>query len=217
MTTAVLAGHLLGRLTAATLETDPWAHAYLPDALPADLAGELAASFAALGLTEFEETQRAKSYRFRTAEVHGPTAASPPGPGPLAAVVDVLTSPGYRARVGALTGVDLAARPVTVDLWEYHTGDWLAPHVDKADKVVTQIFYLTEGWAPGDGGRLLVLRSSSAEDVHRALPPRPGSSAVLVRSAASWHAVEPPGPRSPVRRSVTATFWRGAGPAARTG
>ena len=217
MTTTVLADHLLDRLAAATLETDPWAHAYLPDALPAGLAAELAASFTTFGLTEFEETERAKSYRFRTAEVHGPTAAPPPATGPLAAMVDVLTGPGYRARVGELAGVDLAELPVTVDLWEYHTGDWLAPHVDKADKVVTQIFYLTDGWAPDDGGRLLVLRSSSSGDVHHALPPRLGSSAVLVRSAASWHAVEPPGPRSPVRRSVTATFWRGVGPAPRTG
>ncbi|MGB3437644.1 MAG: Gfo/Idh/MocA family oxidoreductase [Actinophytocola sp.] len=68
-----------------------------------------------------------------------------------------------------------------------------------------------------DGGRLLVLRSASARDVRHALPPLLGSSAVLVRSATSWHAAEPPGPRSPVRRSVTATFWRGAGPAPRTG
>lgn len=212
-----LADHLLDRLDTASLQTDPWSHAYLPDALPVAAAGELGGSFTGSGLTEFEETGRSKSYRFRTAEVFGPTTAGPPRPGPLTTMIDVLTSPGYRDRISRLIGLDLAQRAVTIDLWEYHAGDWLAPHVDKPDKIVTQIFYLTESWTPDDGGRLLILRSPSEQDVHHALPPRLGSSAVLVRSSASWHAVEPPGPQSPVRRSVTATFWRGAGPAARTG
>lgn len=215
MTTG-LADHLLDRMGAAALETNPWAHAYLPDALPAGFASALADSFGAFGLTEFIEAERAKSYRLRTTEVYGPTASGPPTTCPLSALVDVVTSLSYRSSVSMLTGVDVGASPVTVDLWEYHDGDWLAPHVDKAEKVVTQIFYLTEGWAPDDGGRLLVLRSSSARDVHRALTPMMGSSAVLVRSAHSWHAVEQPGPGSPVRRSVTVTLWRGAGPAPRT-
>jgi Rps23 Pro-64 3,4-dihydroxylase Tpa1-like proline 4-hydroxylase len=126
----------------------------------------------------------------------------------VAALAEVLSSPDYRRAVAALTGTPLDGADLTLDVWEYRSGDWLAPHVDKPEKLVTHIFYFTERWAIGDGGRLLILSSSDASDVARALAPRIGCSTLLVRSETSWHAVEQPVPGAAHRRSVTATFWK---------
>ncbi|MGK5627815.1 2OG-Fe(II) oxygenase [Streptomyces sp. URMC 123] len=201
-----LCAHVVDSLGAARLTATPWAHAHVPQTLPAEAAGELARAFDDFDLTPCEETRREKSYRFATASLTGPDrpALTPR----WAALVDGLHSDAYRRSVSELTGVPLDGARFSLDLWEYRSGDWLAPHVDKADKLVTQIFYLSEGWREGDGGRLLILGSPDATDVARALPPVLGSSAVLVRSETSWHAVEPPAAHSAPRRSMTATFRR---------
>jgi hypothetical protein len=49
----------------------------------------------------------------------------------------VLSGSDYRGRMAELTGMPLDDAAFTLDVWEYRTGDWLAPHVDKADKLVT--------------------------------------------------------------------------------
>jgi hypothetical protein len=199
--------HLIDGLRAATLTPQPWPHSYLPATLPQDLALELSRSFGGFAMELCEETEREKSYRFRTVLLDGFAADQLPTSG-WAEMARLLADPAYRVAMSELTGVDLHDRHPTLSLWEYQTGDWLAPHVDKPEKLVTQIFYLTEGWGENDGGRLLILRSADRAAVARALPPVLGASAVLVRGADSWHAVEPPGSRTVPRRSLTATFWR---------
>ncbi|MGW1059895.1 2OG-Fe(II) oxygenase family protein [Micromonospora rubida] len=207
MSTTSVHDHLIDTLRAATLAADPWPHAYLPAALPEDLALRLSRSFDGFAMQSCEETTREKTYRFRTTRLDGADADSLPDAG-WAALVDLLTGPTYRDMIAELTGVALADCELTLSVWEYQTGDWLAAHVDKPAKLVTQIFYLTETWHDGDGGRLLILDSADAVTPARALPPALGSSSVLVRSDRSWHAVEAPGPNSACRRSITATFWR---------
>lgn len=213
-TTAELSGYVLDQVAGTELSRHPWPHAYLPNALPADLALRLSRSFDDMDMEFFEQTDKAKSYRLRTTGLSGDQE---PHNRDWSALRDVLSSTDYRDRVSELTGIPLADSAFTLDLWEYRSGDWLAPHLDKPEKVVTQIFYLTEGWQPEHDGRLLVLTADDQASVDRALPPRLGSSAILVRSQKSWHAVEAPGPDSPARRSVTATFWHHDGPAPRTG
>jgi Rps23 Pro-64 3,4-dihydroxylase Tpa1-like proline 4-hydroxylase len=207
--------HVLGQVATAELTARPWPHAHLPHALPAELALRLSRSFDGLDMAFFEQTGTAKSYRLRTAALTADTARA------LGTdwqqLRDVLAGQAYRDHVGELTGVPLEDSTCTLDLWEYRTGDWLAPHVDKPEKLVTQIFYLTEGWRPDDGGQLHVLATADPASVVRTLPPLLGSSAILVRSETSWHAVAAPGPHSPARRSVAATFWQRGGPAPRPG
>lgn len=201
---------LLPALAQATLDRMPWPHAYLSTVLPPDAALRLSRSFDRFGLRWCEQTRRAKSYRFRTARLDQIDATRLPGTD-WAPVVELLSAPAYRAAMSELTGVGLDHADLSLSLWEYQTGDWLAPHVDKPEKLVTQIFYLTEQWRDGDGGRLLIMETSDPSSVARALPPRLGSSAVLVTSEVSWHAVEAPGPGAGHRRSITATFWRASG------
>jgi len=205
-TTVTMQDHLIGALRSGSLTRQPWPHGYLAETLPRDVALRLSRSFDTLSLTPCEETEREKTYRFRTARLYGLAADGPPI-ADWATMVAALTAPAYRQAMSGLTDVALEHAELTIDLWEYQTGDWLAPHVDKPDKLVTQIFYLTQIWRPDDGGRLLILRSARSSTVARALAPMLGASAVLVRSEHSWHAVEPPGPHSAPRRSLTATFW----------
>ncbi|MFE4924858.1 2OG-Fe(II) oxygenase [Streptomyces sp. NPDC056661] len=191
---------------AASMSSVPWAHAYLPGTLPIDFATHIAHSFDDIALTRCEQTEYEKSYRFGTAEL-GPGGVQPAG-GEWSSLVDSLSGAEYRDALSELTSLDLANAKCTLSLWEYYTGDWLAPHVDKAEKLVTQIFYLTPDWQEGDAGRLLILERSEITSVVHALPPRLGASAILVRSESSWHAVEPPSKPGGKRRSITATFWR---------
>ncbi|MEU6073967.1 2OG-Fe(II) oxygenase family protein [Micromonospora sp. NPDC047074] len=207
MSTTNVHDELIDTLRTATLTVDPWPHSYLPTTLPQELALRLSRSFDGFAMQSCEETEREKSYRFRTTRLDGVSPGSLPDQG-WAALVDVLSGPAYRETISELTHVPLDGSELTLSLWEYQSGDWLAAHVDKPDKIVTQIFYLTESWQPGDGGRLLILDTADAVTPSRTLPPTLGASAVLVRSERSWHAVEAPATTAAHRRSVTATFWR---------
>lgn len=206
--------HLLGAVAAARLTGSPWPHVYLERTLPPAFAAALTDTFDRFDLERCVETEREKSYRFGTGRLDALAPADLPG-AQWAQLVAVLGGQEYRNALSRLCDVPLDDAEFTLSVWEYRGGDWLAPHVDKADKLVTQIFYLTRDWRPGDGGRLLILDEQHGPELH-AYPPRAGSSAVLVRSERSWHAVERPAPASRARLSVTATYWRPgtAGPAA---
>lgn len=200
---------LAASLTNGVLKRHPWSYAYLPYAVPAELAAKLARGFDASGLTRAGRETGTKTYKFGHAELTGYRTRALDSAWRW--LVDVVRSTDYRQRIQRLTQVDLQTAEIAMDLWEYRPDDWLAPHVDKADKVVTQIVYLTEHWRESDAGRLLVLNSDDPADLHRALPPVCGSSAILVRSESSWHSVEKLAPTGATRRSLTITFRRPGG------
>lgn len=197
---------LLDSLRYADWQTEPWRYACLPAALPSPMAEQIATEFPTELLKRCSRLDGAKSYRFSTVSVSTATPWTA-GATALPELLETLAGKCYRKLLGALTGTDLDGAKLTTSLWEYAPGDWLVPHVDKASKIVTQIFYLTPGWKEHDGGRLLILGSSDQRDVRAAHIPVLGSSAVLVRSDDSWHAVEAPLPGTLARRSLTATFW----------
>jgi Rps23 Pro-64 3,4-dihydroxylase Tpa1-like proline 4-hydroxylase len=192
------------RVRSARLITSPWSFSYLDEALPPDLATRLPRLFGELDLIACERQDGQKTYRFLTAAFD---AASRVSDTLCMDLLDFLRSDEYRTLISDLTGVALEGCRCTLSFWEYQGGDWLSPHVDKSDKLVTQIFYLTESWKDGEGGRLLILTDSDPESVVHALPPRLGSSAVIVRSEDSWHAVERMPPGAAPRKSLTVTFW----------
>lgn len=118
-------------------------------------------------------------------------------------------SPEYRSALSALTGCDLSAAPLEVNVFHYGPGASLGAHSDLPDKVVTHVLYFNEEWDPRNGGCLTILRAKDERAVAAEIPPVAGSSAVLVRSDDSWHAVSRVvnGCRTS-RRSLTATFYR---------
>jgi Rps23 Pro-64 3,4-dihydroxylase Tpa1-like proline 4-hydroxylase len=207
-TTTTVLDHVLDTLRTTTLRPDPWPHCYLENALPGTIAAEIESSFDRIGLAPVAATNREKTYRMHTRRVDLTSDVRLPSPA-WRQLVEALRDQRYRAALGELTGVALADTKLTIDLWEYRAGDWLAPHVDKPEKVVTQLFYFSKDWRPDVGGHLLVLDSADApERPRRRLRPVTGASAVLVRSASSWHAVESTRGSGTSRCSVAVTFWR---------
>jgi len=199
---------LATQLARVDMSPEPWSHGYTQTCMPGEFAGRLSESFPLIQMKPGERREGGKTYRFRTARL-GVDGAGPPD-GAWAELMSALRSTAYRDAMSRLTGIALADAGCEVNAWEYLPGDWLSPHVDKERKLVTQIFYLTRHWHDGDGGRLVIL-DRDARNVARFLPPLLGSSAVVVRSPDSWHAVEESAPASQPRRSLTITFTKPAG------
>ncbi len=199
-----LSKYLIDKIGSATIEPYPWRHAHLDRAIPSDLAHDLVACFERAPMSRCEQTRADKTYRFSTATL---TLDTPIPDGLWKEGLRAFSSGAYREALASLTGVRLCDADVTFDLWEYVEGDWLSPHLDKPEKLVSQIIYLTPGWREGAGGRLLIQECDEPASAVRQIPPRFGNSTILVRSSSSWHAVEPVGPGSPPRRSMTVTFW----------
>lgn len=120
-----------------------------------------------------------------------------------------LLSRRYRAAMTRLTGIDLSRLSMEVNAFHYGSGAWLGPHVDLADKIVTHVLYFNPSWDVSHGGCLNILRTADMHDSACVVAPIVGSSAVLVRSGKSWHAVSRVAPACLAsRRSITVTFYR---------
>mgnify|MGYP001070569340 CR=1 FL=1 len=169
---------LLTSLRDANWRTDPWHYAHIPAVLPAQVAERVAAEFPAALLARCSRPNGEKSYSFGTAAIDADTRWAEDATA-LPELIEALAGNEYRKSLGELTDTDLTDAQLTIGLWEYAAGHWLAPHVDKEEKVVTQIFYVTEGWQENDGGRLLILGSSDQKDIRAAHAPALGSSAAL--------------------------------------
>jgi hypothetical protein len=118
-------------------------------------------------------------------------------------------APDYRAAMSSLTGFDLVDAPLEVNLFRYPPGGSHGAHPDHRDKIVTHVLYFNESWNDDDGGCLTILRSSDPRDIAMMVSPVVGSSAVLVRSDNSWHAVSRVAEQCrDSRLSLTATFYR---------
>ncbi len=185
MSVATLDHHL------QNLELDPlpWPHAYLPSSFDEDFVAELVQDFPAhlVGVRNIRQDTD-KSYSLRQGRLDGDDdelASS------WRALLQYLAEDDYRARMERLIGLSLEDATLELAVWEYAPEDFLGPHVDKADKLITQIFYVGSDWATPDGGRLLILEGPDDEAPARGLLPAPGASAIVRRTETSWHAVEP--------------------------
>jgi hypothetical protein len=159
----------------------------------ADYAGEKDFEYEARALIGMRETTVSRADRLSPA---------------WRALANDFLSVDYRAAMSSLTGVDLSAAPLEVNVFHYPPGGSLGAHPDLRDKIVTHVLYFNESWNDADGGCLTILRSSDAGDVASAISPIVGNSAVLVRSDQSWHAVSPVAKSCRLsRRSLTATFY----------
>lgn len=177
-------------LTGAVSYDAPFRWHHTPGVFPAGTLAELQRSFPEDGFADTSSTRRDKSYTMRVRRLHPAVAGerdrTPP---PWQRFTEYVTGAAYRRDLAALTGVPLERARVEVNLWRYGRGCWLDPHVDKPEKLVTHVLYLTPHWPAGQGGDLLLLGSPSEDDVVHRVPPLGGSGVVLVRSERSWHAV----------------------------
>ncbi|MFI6697612.1 2OG-Fe(II) oxygenase [Streptomyces sp. NPDC050509] len=206
----------LPALRRAELTERPYRWAELPGTLrgaPGETARKLEEEFPTQGfrLTERTGADSEKTYRTRNLpliEQGRPVADSLPSLSPLwRRLVGELASPDYRAAVAEATGRPLDRCVIEARAVRYGPGYWIAPHTDRADKVVTQLWYFNSEWPARWQGTLRILGSPAADDVRAEIAPRQGSSVLLVRSADSWHSVTPVSPAaSQDRRTLLVHF-----------
>ncbi|HEV7240059.1 MAG TPA: 2OG-Fe(II) oxygenase [Thermoanaerobaculia bacterium] len=201
----------LNRIAQHQLETDPYRWAVIDSLFSPNDAAALAATFPRDhfkrlkdygGEKDFEYEARAlismEQSIFRAEELSDAWRA----------LANDFLSPAYRAAMSSLTGFDLSTAPLEVNVFHYPAGGSLGAHPDLSDKIVTHVLYFNEAWNVEDGGCLRILRSSDERDAVRTISPVVGNSAVLVRSADSWHAVSAVVKSCRLsRRSLTATFY----------
>lgn len=201
----------LSRITANRLQTEPYRWAFIDRLFAEPDAAALASSFPRDHFQRQADYGGGKVFEFRarslvrTDEIARPEELSEAW---RELALDFL-SPGYRAALSSMTGLDLGNARLEVNVFHYPPGSSHGAHPDHRDKIVTHVLYFNDSWNESDGGCLTILGSANPQDVVRQVLPVVGNSAVLVRSDNSWHAVSPVAKSChETRRSLTATFYR---------
>jgi hypothetical protein len=182
----------LDALGHSRMRTQPWRWALVERAFREGL-GDLVAEFPTGGFTLFSRTDDEKPYQMAARPLIKRGARVVEGLGDLppvwAKLAGEIQDPAYVAALGTLCGRDLEGLELEATLWRYDAGCWLAPHPDKPEKVVSQVFYFNPQWDPTWGGVLRVLHTSTMDDYETEIPPVAGTAVVIERSDDSWHAV----------------------------
>jgi len=202
----------LDRISQRRLETEPYRWTVIDGLfLPGD-AEALSGSFPNDRFKRHSYYGGDKDSEYEARALIGMGEQSISGPEKLSstwrALANDFLGPAYRAAMSCLTGIDLSAASLEVNVFHYPPGGLLGAHADLRDKIVTHVLYFNASWNDDDGGCLTILRSSDPRDIVTTVSPVVGNSAVLVRSDDSWHAVAPVVKSCQLsRRSLTATFY----------
>src|ERR1700682_188345 len=202
----------LKRLSQHDLETEPYRWAVIDQLFSPGDAEALAATFPHDRFKRLSYYGGDKDSEYEARALIGMGEQSVSGPEKLSSAWQSLAneflSTAYRKAMASLTGIDLSAAPLEVNVFHYPPGGLLGAHADLQDKIVTHVLYFNQSWNNDDGGCLTILRSSDPAEIVMTVSPVVGNSAGLVRSDKSWHAVAPLVQNCRLsRRSLTATFY----------
>ncbi|HEV7698815.1 MAG TPA: 2OG-Fe(II) oxygenase family protein [Pyrinomonadaceae bacterium] len=202
----------LSRISQAHLETEPYRWAFIDRLFSTRDAAALTETFPNDRFKRMSHYGGDKDSEYESRALVGMREQFISGPEGLSrhwkTLADNFLSADYRVAMSSLTGLDLSAAPLEVNVFHYPPGGLLGAHVDLRDKIVTHVLYFNRSWNNDDGGCLTILRSSDPSDVVTTIAPVVGSSVVLVRSDNSWHAVTPVATNCRLSRlSLTATFY----------
>ncbi|MCU1244094.1 MAG: hypothetical protein JWN02_4 [Acidobacteria bacterium] len=203
----------LDRIRTSGLESEPYRWAAIDRLFQRNDAECLARSFPSDHYKLVSGYGGEKDYEYEARELIAMGAGTISRPWQLSdawrSLAEDLLSPAYRQALSELTGCDLSTAPLEVNVFHYGPGASLGAHSDLPDKIVTHVLYFNESWDPKSGGCLSILSAKDPAAVVAEIAPIVGNSAVLVRSADSWHAVSPVANDCRAsRRSLTATFYR---------
>jgi SM-20-related protein len=201
-----------GAIAATPIEREPFQWALVDRALDPARAAGLIDTFPLDDFWRLSHDDGEKSYTYAARPLvilgHDRPANLSPLPDPWQELMGDLLSPEYRAALSGYLGEAMDDAPMEAAVWRWDRSAELGPHLDMADKIVTQVFYLNAGWNPWWGGCLRILRSQDENDLAAELPPILGTSSILVRSERSWHSVSPVASPPVPRRSVIVTWFR---------
>lgn len=97
----------------------------------------------------------------------------------------------YHDLISKHLNLNLKNAKINVGLYKFKPGDWVAPHIDNEDKILTQIFYFNDYWSMDWGGHFKLLTSNDIEGESFSVPPFSNFSVMLVRNDKAWHMVTP--------------------------
>ena len=202
----------LGKIRDNKLSRDPYEWAFISNLYSPRAEAELAATFPTDHFKTMVGNDGEKDWTYESRCLLGFGNSVPSHPWRLSRawreLATDLASTEYREAMSKLTGIDLMSLWLEANVFHFGPGAWLGPHVDRKDKIVTQVLYFNDTWERKNGGCLAILRSSDLADEAAEILPTVGNSCVLVRSASSWHAVKPVAANCRnSRRSVTVTFY----------
>jgi len=205
----------LARIEECVAEKDPYNWAFIDQVFLTADSRRLTRTYPRDGFKTVDGYDGEKGYRYEVRSLIGMGATATSHHGRLSAawrrLAADLLSPAYRRAMSRLTGLDLSALPIEVNVFHFGPGDWQGPHLDLIDKVATHIFYFNQARQSDEGGFFRVLRSRDPNDVAAEIAPVIGNSVVVVRSDQSWHMVSKVAEGSSAsRRSMTVTFYRPA-------
>jgi Rps23 Pro-64 3,4-dihydroxylase Tpa1-like proline 4-hydroxylase len=183
----------LEKINTTVLQTEPYKWGFINELFTSQDASDLAATYPCDKFKRVTGHDGEKGYEYFSRSLIHMGASQPSheeGLSPAwARLAHQLLSPAYREAMSRLTGLDLSAAPLEVNVIHYGPNCWLGPHVDLKEKILTQVLYFNETWRRDHGGYLNILNSSEATAVAGEILPLVGNSAVLVRSRDSWHSV----------------------------
>ncbi len=106
-------------------------------------------------------------------------------------LVQQLMSDAYNNALSRCLDISLQSTYINISFYRFDKGDWVAPHIDNEDKIVTQIFYFNPIWSNIWGGCFKLLASHRMEDEQFSVPPLVNFSVAIARSLEAWHCVNP--------------------------
>ena len=104
---------------------------------------------------------------------------------------EFILSKDYIDCLSESTKVNLKEMEINISFYKFEKGDWVSPHIDNSDKILTQIFYFNDFWSRDWGGYFNLLGSKHVHDVHFSVPPLVTFSVLIFRTDCSWHMVTP--------------------------
>lgn len=106
-------------------------------------------------------------------------------------LAQILMSNEYIEAVSQRLNLNLKDSIINIGFYKFEKGDWVSPHIDNPEKILTQIFYFNEVWSTNWGGFFKLLNSQHSDDTSFSVPPLSIFSTFIARSDASWHMVTP--------------------------
>src|SRR5436309_3133258 len=126
----------LSRIDAQTLSTEPYRWAFIGELFSPSDAAALVESYPEDGFKTLIGSDGEKGWEYEARSLIHMGASTPSHPENLSRewqqLADDLVSPGYREAMGRLTGLELTASPIEVNVFHYGPGAWMGPHKDLA-------------------------------------------------------------------------------------
>lgn len=106
--------------------------------------------------------------------------------------IDSLANPDYKVLIGQSIGRDILNKKISIAFYQFNDSNWVSPHLDKKNKLFTQLFYFNDQWSEEWGGQLKLLKYPDKENNDfLSILPNNSHSILLPRTDAAWHMVNP--------------------------